>query len=188
MKRNNFDQIVKEFTPKLFNYILKFVRHREDAEDVLQSVFLAFYKRMDSVDPDKISPYLYRASHNNALDFLKKRKREISFPNIDFENIADLGSEEKKDLYKDIINYALASLPKKMSLLIELQIYQNKSYKEMAEETGYSIKAIESQLVRAKRRLRVIIEKRVKTDLGILLRPEVLYGSERRKDETRKAD
>jgi len=63
----------------------------------------------------------------------------------------------------------MAELPVKMSLLIELKIYQKKSYKEISEETGYSIKAIESQLVRAKKKLRKIIEKRVKDDLGIIL-------------------
>lgn len=169
MNRNNFESIVKDFTPKLFNYIMKFVRHREDAEDVLQSVFLAFYHKMDSVDPEKISPYLYRACHNNSLDFLKKRKREISFPNQDFENIADLSSEDKEDMYKDIVKFALTTLPTKMSLLIELKIYQKKSYKEISAETGYTIKAIESQLVRAKKRLRLTIATKAKADLGILL-------------------
>lgn len=169
MDRDNFEVIVKDFTPKLFHYILKFVRHREDAEDVLQSVFIAFYNKMDGIDSDKMSPYLYRACHNNALDYLKKRKREISFPNLDFSNIADLGSEEKEDIYKDIIKYAMAQIPAKMSLLIEMKIYQRKSYKEISKETGYSIKAIESQLVRAKKKLRKIIEKKTKSDLGIIL-------------------
>ena len=169
MNRDKFESIVKDFTPKLFNYILKFVRHREDAEDVLQSVFIAFYAKMEGIDFKKTSPYLYRACHNNALDFLKKRKREISFPNLDFSNIADLGAEEKEDLYKDIIKYAMAEIPAKMSLLIEMKIYQKKNYKEISEETGFTIKAIESQLVRAKKRLRKIVEKRAKSDLGIIL-------------------
>ncbi|MBI9030727.1 sigma-70 family RNA polymerase sigma factor [bacterium] len=169
MNRDKFEAIVKEFTPKLFNYIMKFVKQREDAEDVLQSVFIAFYNKMDGIDPAKLSPYLYRACHNNALDYLKKSKREISFPNLDFSNIADLASEEKEDIYKEIIKYAMAELPTKMSLLIEMKIYQKKSYKEITEETGYSIKAIESQLVRAKKKLRKIIEQKAKTDLGIML-------------------
>lgn len=169
MNRDKFEIVVKDFTPKLFNYVLKFVRQREDAEDVLQSVFIAFYDKMEGIDSDKISPYLYRACHNNSLDYLKKRKREISFPNLDFNNIADLGSEEKENLYKDIIKYALAEIPAKMSLLIELKIYQKKSYKEISEETGFTIKAIESQLVRAKKRLRKIIEKKANSDLGIIL-------------------
>lgn len=169
MKRDKFETIVKEFTPKLFNYTLKFVKQREDAEDVLQSVFIAFYAKMEGVDPEKVSSYLYRACHNNSLDFLKKSKREISFPNFDFSNIADLGCEEKEDVYKEIIQYAMASLPAKMSLLIELKIYQKKSYKVIAAETGLTVKAIESQLVRAKKKLRKIIETRVKDDLGIIL-------------------
>ncbi len=169
MSRDKFEDIVKEFTPKLYNYILKFVRQREDAEDVLQGVFLAFYNKMESVDSDKVSPYLYRACHNNSLDYLKKRKREISFPNLDFSNIADLGNQDKEDLYKDIIKYAMAQLPAKMSLLIEMKIYQKKSYKEIAQETGLTIKAIESLLVRAKKKLRKIIEKKAQSDLGIIL-------------------
>ena len=169
MNRDNFEDIVREFTPKLYNYILKFVRQREDAEDVLQSVFIAFYNKMDNVDSDKVSPYLYRACHNNSLDYLKKRRREISFPNLDFSNIEDMGSEEKENLYKDIIKYAMAEIPAKMSLLIEMKIYQKKSYKEISEETGFTIKAIESLLVRAKKRLRKIIEKKAKSDLGIMI-------------------
>jgi RNA polymerase sigma-70 factor (ECF subfamily) len=169
MSRDKFEDIVKEFTPKLYNYILKFVRQREDAEDVLQGVFIAFYSKMEGIESEKVSSYLYRACHNNSLDFLKKNKRVISFPNLDFSNLEDMGSEEKEDLYKDIIKYAMTEIPAKMSLLIEMKIYQKKSYKEIAQETGLSIKAIESQLVRAKKKLRKIIEKKAKSDLGIIL-------------------
>lgn len=169
MNRDRFTEIVTEYTPKLLNYIMKFVHQREDAEDILQSVFVSFYDKMENVDQQKTSPYLYRACHNNAIDFIKKRKKILHFSPADFENIADLGKEEKEELYNEIIKEALSAIPAKMSLLIEMKIYQKKSYKEISQETGYSIKAIESQLVRAKKKLRQIIEKKVKNDLGILL-------------------
>lgn len=169
MDKDNFEEIVKSFTPKLYNYILKFVRQREDAEDILQSVFIAFYAKMEGIDENKISSYLYRACHNNSLDFLKKNKREISFPTLDFSNIADMNSEDKENMYEDIVKYAMAEIPAKMSQLIEMKIYQKMSYKEIAEETSYSVKAIESLLVRAKKKLKKIIEKKAKSDLGIIL-------------------
>lgn len=173
MDNKKIEQIVHLYTPKLYNYILKFVHQREDAEDILQNSFLAFYKKMDKVEEKKYSSYLYRICHNKALNFLDKHKETAVDP-ADFTNIVrdDSFNDEnkRKELMSQIISYALSQLNPKMTMLIDMKFYRKMSYKDIIQETGFSQKAIESQLVRAKKKLRIIIEDKAKIELGVVLR------------------
>jgi RNA polymerase sigma-70 factor (ECF subfamily) len=56
-----------------------------------------------------------------------------------------------------IISAALAKLPSKYALLLELQYYQKLSYKEIADTLNLSVSAVDSRLVRAKKKLKKII-------------------------------
>ena len=159
---SNFEKIVKELSPKLYSYVYRFVLNREDAEDVLQSVFISFHKKMDSVDEEKASSYLYRSCHNKAIDYMKKRNRTTLVAPLDFKNLAaeDNSAEEtRKSMNTKLIQLAIAKLPAKMAMLIEMKNFRKMSYKEMSAETGLSIKAIESQLVRARKKMKKEIEK-----------------------------
>ncbi len=162
MNIGNFEKIVKDYGPKLYGYVYKFVHNREDAEDILQSVFLSFHSKMERVDEEKVSSYLYRACHNRSLDFLKKRKKFTLVAPLDFKNLAeeDKSSDEKiKEENSKLIHMAIAKLPVKMAMLIEMKNFRKLSYKEISEETGLSVKAIESQLVRARKKMRKEISK-----------------------------
>jgi RNA polymerase sigma-70 factor (ECF subfamily) len=162
MDVSNFDKIVKELSPKLYNYIYKFVRNREDAEDILQSVFIAFHGKIEKVADKKVASYLYRSCHNKALDYLKKRNKVTLLDPNDFKNLTSKDSTEDdiaKERNAKLIQLALAKLPAKMAMLIDMKNFRYMSYKEISDETGLSIKAIESQLVRARKKMKKEIEK-----------------------------
>ncbi|OQY40281.1 MAG: hypothetical protein B6226_00005, partial [Candidatus Cloacimonetes bacterium 4572_65] len=137
MEQKRFEDIIKSYSSKLYNYINRFVHSKEDSEDILQNVFLAFYDKMDGVDEDKISSYLYRIAHNKALNLLKKRKKERLVDPYNFRNLTaeDSTESDKKELYAKLVNEAITSLPVKMAMLIELKVYNKMSYKEISQET-----------------------------------------------------
>ncbi len=159
MKKELFEDVVRVNQKRIYNYLLKFVKQKEDAEDLTQSVFLKFYAKIDDVEKGKELAYLYRAARNQGINHLKKSKRTSSAPDFVLDNIH--APKEESYIYNDVVKRAIVQLPSKVAMLIELQYYKKLSYKEMAEMLGCSVKAVESKLVRAKKRLRKIIEKEI---------------------------
>ena len=145
---------------KLFNYLLKILRNRSDAEDLLQEVFIAFYKKMDTINENAYSSYLFRTAYHKSLNYIKKRKKTEKFrhPDKGLENIAEQqnNSEQQEKLNK-IISSCMQKLKPEQAFILELQFFQKKSYKEIAEILETSESAVDSKLVRAKRKLRKIV-------------------------------
>ena len=160
MDRNRFEDILRSENKKIFNYLLKILRNKEDAEDILQETFLAFYKKMDVVSDDTYISYLYRAAHNKALNHIKKKKRNNKF-STNYSEMEHLAGEDIDnsfdELKNDTVRKAITKLAPKYSLLLELQFYQKMSYKEIAERLDITIGAVDSKLVRAKKKLKKII-------------------------------
>ena len=153
-----FEKILMKEKEKIFNYLLKVLRKREDAEDITQEVFLAFYHKMDTINPKAYKSYLFTTAYHKALNLIKKNKKKND---ISFEfNKMEIYSEEplvEKPNYNEIIKTALQKLPLKYATLLELQFFQKKSYKEIAEIMGTTVSSVDSKLVRAKKKLKKII-------------------------------
>lgn len=156
MNRNDAEEILKKSGKKIYNYLLKILRNKEDAEDVYQEVFVAFFKRIKTVSPDSYESYLFQTAYHKALNYIKKRKKLPSF-----EYNPEIDGVEEYSYYDDkknrIIRESIQKLKPIDALLIELQFYQGKSYKEIADIVSLSVSAVDSKLVRAKKKLKKII-------------------------------
>lgn len=156
MKNDTFEKLVKKHSRKLYNYLLKTLRNKEDAEDILQETLLAFYQKMDNVDKSAFKSYLFTTAYHKSLNLIRKRKKnkEISSDNLEF-----IPKREKPPAEKNqTITSALAQLKKDEAILIEMQYYQNFSYTEIAKALDKTVSAVDSKLVRTKRKLREIIK------------------------------
>ncbi len=153
MKPEQFEVFLTDNEKRIHNYLLRFVEVDDDAQDLVQNVFIAFYDKIRDIDEKTAVAYLYRMAHNMALNWIKQRKRFILKPLEDFQNIPDKPhhSEEPKH---EILNKAIQSLPVKLSTVIHMQYYEDLSYKEISGKLNISVKAVESLLVRAKKQLR----------------------------------
>lgn len=157
-KEKILNELMKSDGSKVFNMIRRMVRNREDAEDLFQEVFTAFYQHLDNVADGAEKSYLYRVAYNKTLNRISSRKRELKL--IEKQKLIPKVEEEPDQEKRNIlIRDCLAQLKPKDALLIELQFYQKKSYQEISEITGYSLSSVDSRLVRAKKKLRVILEK-----------------------------
>jgi len=154
MDKNKFEAVLHSEKKKIFNYLFKILRNREDAEDILQEVFIAFYNKMETVDENYYTSYLYRAAHNKALNLIKskKRKDDLNVHFDDMERIPDTPEETENPNNAKVRN-AMQQLKDEQALMLELKYYQKKSYKEIAEVLETTVSAVDSKLVRAKRKL-----------------------------------
>ncbi|MCD4650543.1 MAG: sigma-70 family RNA polymerase sigma factor [Candidatus Cloacimonetes bacterium] len=165
MKNEVMEALLRQHGKKIYNYLLKMLRHSEDAEDILQSVFLAFYQKADSVNEESYLPYLYRTAYNRAINYSKKRQKLVQQPE-DFE-IPAPEEESREEAIRRLgknkaIATALQTLNEREKLVIELQYYQKMSYSQIARILDTTESAVDSLLVRAKRKLK----KKISQDLS----------------------
>ena len=163
MNNYKFEVLLQNESKKLYNYLLKILRNKEDAEDILQETFIAFHKKMSTVKESSYKSYLFRTAYHKALNLIKKRNaKNILVTNYNemgyFEDKQPMNNEQKNELVKD----ALSQLKPEEALLIELQFYQKMNYKQIAETLETTQSAVDSKLVRAKKKLIKIINEQKK--------------------------
>lgn len=158
MKRDRFEEIVDKHKMKIFNYLLKLLQNREEAEDLLQEVFVSFWKRMNSINEKTYLAYLYKTAYHKSLNRIKKLKKNKEFSVAEFYDpaIKQTQTNNNQEL-NELISKAMSKLKSKESILIEMQFYQKMSYKEIAEQLETTVSAVDSKLFRAKRKLKKII-------------------------------
>ncbi len=164
MDKSKFEFILRTENKKIFNYLLKILRNREDAEDTLQEVFIAFYKKMGYVNENTYTPYLYKTAYNKALNKIKsnKKTKNLMVPYDNIDNMKEIEPEKSDDFKNKIIRNAFTKLKSKEAYILELQFYQKMKYKEIAEYLSTTVSAIDSQLVRAKKKLKKYIMQEMK--------------------------
>lgn len=165
MDRTRFEAILRENNKKIFNYLLKILRNKEDAEDILQDTFVSFYDKMPEISDEAHVSYLFRTAHNKALNLIKKRKKAESFSTNYSEMEHFAATEPKVENVNEnlsILTKAFSQLPQKYATILEMQFYQKLSYREIAGILEISEKAVDSRLVRAKRKLKKIISQEMK--------------------------
>jgi len=153
MKPESFESFLTANEKRIFNYLLRFVEVDDDANDLVQNVFLAFYDKIHDIEEKTAVAYLYRMAHNMALNWIKHQKKMVLRAPSDFSKLRDKSQPAAEPDYA-VLHKALQELPVKLSTVIHLQYYDDLSYKDMADKLGISVKAVESLLVRAKKLLR----------------------------------
>lgn len=154
MDVSKFEMILTENQKRIYHYLLKFVKNAEDAEDLMQSVFIAFYNKMEDIEEKAAVVYLYRSAHNKAINHLKSNKRYVSTDLETFDRIPAPPQKTGINPKEEILLQAIAELPPKLALVVNLQSYENMSYKEIAARMKTTVSAVESLLTRAKKILR----------------------------------
>jgi len=153
MNRDRFEAFLTENEKRIYYYILRFVDTDDDALDLVQNVFLAFYEKLDDIDDKTALAYLYRMAHNMSINWAKQHRRYILKAPSDFQNLSSPRPPTTNPAHK-LLNNAITTLPVKLSTVIHLQYYENLSYKDISDKLNISVKAVESLLVRAKKLLR----------------------------------
>ena len=163
MDNDKFEQIVHKFSKRIFNYLLKVLKNKEDAEDLLQDVFVSFYKKIDNVNETSYLSYLYQTDYHKAINKISSGKRNRTFiEKIKVETLIPQQGSDHDNFRSELIREAFRMIKPKEAFLLELQFYQKLSYQEIAEIMATTVSAVDSKLVRAKKKLKKIISQKLK--------------------------
>ncbi len=129
----------------------------DDAEDIVQEVFLIAFRSMQNIrEADKVGNWLYRVAQNCCREQLRRRGREKAAVTASLENTL---AEQSSPVDSERIARAVASMPEKLRLALDLKYRQGLSHSELAELLGISQSGVNTRLYRARMMLRQRLEK-----------------------------
>jgi len=151
------------YTYLVFGVCMKYLKNEDDASDAVMSVFEKLIKDLKTHKVQKFKSWLYSVAKNHCL--MELRKTSVSRKNFD-EMVQVISSEfmetddvlhpdiESEDILIDKMMSALGKLKNEHKTCLELLYLQKKSYKEVAEITGYNMKEVKSYIQNGKRNLK----------------------------------
>ncbi len=156
-----FGALVSRYEPKLLRYARKYLFGREDAEDLVQEVFLKAYRNMQSFDAARrFSPWIYRIAHNVFINALKQKSRipffsldlDTLFPHPRAKETAD-GDLQREEL-KTMLDACLGAMDAKYREILVLSYFEELSYQEIADVLRIPISTVGVRLARGRTALR----------------------------------
>lgn len=153
---SNFEVIYDQYADMLYRIALSYVRNPQDAEDVLQDVFLRYLKTPKVFrDEDHQRSWLVRVTINRCKDIFRSRKNDLPFEEEVF------ASMDKEAL---TVMDLLEKLPDKYRRVVILHELEGYRIEEVAKMLHLTISAVKMRLSRAKKMLRKEVDKKEDDD------------------------
>lgn len=137
-KERAFTNIIKKYQEKLYWHIRRMVVEHEDANDVLQNMFIKVWKGLENFREDsQLYTWLYRIATNESLTFLEQQKKRSAI-SIDGSETG-LSNSIKADKHFDAnklewkLQLAIQQLPEKQRVVFNLRYYDEMPYLEMSQ-------------------------------------------------------
>ena len=136
--RQGFELLVRQYSEPLYWQVRRIVLTHEDANDVLQNVFLKAWSSLDSFRHDaKISTWLYRIAINESLDFMRRQKHisEVSADDQEGTVARTLMADEyfDGDETEALLQEAISRLPDVQRTVFQLRYYDDMKYSDISQ-------------------------------------------------------
>jgi RNA polymerase sigma factor (sigma-70 family) len=155
-----YNTAVETLSHRLFGYVFKSLRNREDSNDIVQESFMKLWINRGKVETPKAKSWLFTTAHNALINFVKKSGRMSSLDALQI----DRGKDDKHVFeLKEIIDKALAVLPEQHKSILLLRDYEGYNYKEIGEIMDLNESQVKVYLFRARKKVKEQIK-----DLTIL--------------------
>lgn len=169
-----FAEIVRRYSPRVFWFAGKFFRQRSVVEEVAQEVFMKAFTQLGSYEGrGSMEGWLTRITTNTCLNILRstKRRPELTVSDLTEDETSwmenrlagaaneSFKSSEKRLVAADLADRVLEKLSPDDRLVLTLVDGEDASIKEVADMTGWSESKVKVQAFRARRRMRLAVEK-----------------------------
>ncbi len=168
-----FEKLYERYQRPILAYIYQITRNYDEAGSIAQDVFLKVFEHVDRFDLNRrFSTWFYTIARNAAIDYLQARRRKVmvSFSDLDREDApvgiaaSAVGPVERvegrlaRSESRTLLAAALAELPQMYREIIELIIFQERSYEEASAILGgVSLGTLRSRMFHALKRLRELL-------------------------------
>ena len=136
-KESAYTRIIKKYQEKLYWHIRRMVVEHEDANDVLQNMFVKVWRNLDNFREDsQLYTWLYRIATNESLTFLQQQKKRRSISLNDEDNFLSNKIQADQDFDSNKLEWklqlAIQKLPEKQRTVFNLRYFTEMPYEEMS--------------------------------------------------------
>lgn len=160
-----FRLLVDRYKNYIFSIVLSKIRSYEEAENIVQEVFLQIFLSLEDYKNDNFKAWIGRIAFNKSIDYIRKTRKEFKDESLDLKeeklqmllinNIdpsEELVNKEKGELLIEI----LENIPVIYSDTIKKHYINQKSYEEISIEENISIKTVETRMYRGRKLIQEI--------------------------------
>ena len=156
---NSVEQLFREYYASMFKIAYRVTKDKQASKDVVQDVFFNFWKSKEKIEIGPgIKGYLFKATINLAVNYVKRNKKQVDIDSLDREQPASVSDDPMQKLLsgdlQEKINTAILNLPPKCQSIFMMSRFEGMKNKEIAEATGLSIKTVENQMGIALKKLK----------------------------------
>ena len=154
-------QFYQMYVEELSSVCYRYVPYEEDAKDVLQNSFVKIFTSLPTIEyrsEEALKGWLKRVVANEALSFLRKRKKLLFVESHGEETLMDDGEPQTESLSSEELHQLISELPDGYRTVVNLYVFEGYSHKQIAELLGITESTSGSQFYYAKR----LLAKRIK--------------------------
>jgi RNA polymerase sigma-70 factor (ECF subfamily) len=151
MTEREYNECVTMYADNVYRFIVKNLRHEEDARDVVQTAFEKMWRNREEVDATKSKSYLFTVAYHQMIDHIRKNKRVQLKEEFNEEiRVQDRPAHNMKKILQE----ALSRLSETQRSLVLLKDYEGYSYEEIGKITGLNESQVKVYLHRARVQLK----------------------------------
>ena len=147
MNTREYNKCVDTYADGVFRFILKNIRDKHDAEDIVQDSFEKLWRKHDDLAAEKAKSYLFTTAYHTMIDLIRKRKPQRDIEEV--QHITEGGTNAYSDI-KEVLNEALEKLSEIQRTVILLRDYEGYSYEEIGKITGLNESQVKVYIYRAR--------------------------------------
>ncbi len=160
-----YAELLQRYRESVYYTMLRMCNNKEDADDLTIEAFGRAFKRLNQYTPTyAFSTWLFKIATNNAIDFLRNKKKNTSI-SLDFKMENDEGQEFSKSITSqtldpeehiikkqkiNMLRVVVDKLKPRYKELVEMRYYEELSYDEIAEKLDLPVGTVKAQLFRAR--------------------------------------
>lgn len=155
-----FDSLYRKYNKKIYNYILSFLKSSEEAENILQDVFLNLWlNRCELKNCSSVRFYIFKIAHNAAISIIREKIKESLFieelksMQINSENPVEIDMGNNRLSYN--LNEIINELPGRQKEVYTLHNIEGLKYSEISKRLNISINTVENHMARALKAIRL---------------------------------
>lgn len=155
---NAFDELYNKYSQRLYNFSVKYLKSAEEAEEVVQEVFLYIWEKKEGLKPDSsFNSYIFTIAYNIIKKYFIKKaqtnafKDDLIYSLLKQENNLDKIIDYKFLLEK--VESIIDALPPRRKEIFVKRNYDGLSVRQIAEELDISPNTVENQLASARKQI-----------------------------------
>jgi len=159
-----FEHLYLDYSPKAYRFTKRYVCHNEDAEEIVQDVFIRLWETRDTIDPDQnFDNYLFTITRNLIFNRYRAKVNEQHYKTAILASVEqEYDQLEEEVVAQDLSQYIddiVSQFPPKQQEVFNMSRKQMLSHKEIAEKLGIAEKTVRAHIYQVLSKIRLFLEK-----------------------------